>query len=182
MGRRCLIIGSALNWRDDVEAALELSQFEHVVAAKRAGTVWPGKLDAWVFLHPEQVDSEMLLREVYEYPKPTHVVTHAAHSKARNATMIMNHLWPGQNISGSSGLFAVKVAQEVLGCDRNVLCGVPIDTSFGKIGTTGPWSGSRRFRKGFEQAMPFIASTCRSMSGFTAELLGKPTREWLQSV
>ena len=42
-----------------------------------------------------------------------------------------------------------------------------------------PWRGFSGHRKGWMQALPFIKDRTRSMSGWTAEILARPTADWL---
>lgn len=90
----------------------------------------------------------------------------------------MEYRWKDQATSGSSGLFAVRVALE-LGFDRIVLCGVPMQKEQGRLDGIVRWSGAEAFKKGWQQALPHLRDTTRSMSGWTKQLLGAPTAEWL---
>jgi hypothetical protein len=172
--RRCLILGSALSWLSDVEAALSLSEFEGVVAAKQAGEKWRGRLDAWVTLHPEYLDTSYRARKQAGLPVDTRIFCHKG---GKRVTDILDYLYPAQKSSGSSGLFACKVAQH-LGFTHLVLCGIPNDNSAGKIGVGPAWHGAENFKAGWQQALPYLTNV-RSMSGWTARLLGSPTTEWL---
>lgn len=178
--RKCLVLGSALNWMQDVEAALDISEFDGVVAAKRAGVYWPGTLDAWVSLHPERVIADKLERAALGHPAASRIFVHDANSIVRkHVTDVAEYKFPLQRVSGSSGLFAVKVAQ-LLGFERLVLCGIPLDKTFGKLDAGPKWVAADAFRQGFEQALPTIAPFTRSMSGYTEKRLGRPTLSWLE--
>jgi hypothetical protein len=93
----------------------------------------------------------------------------------------MEYKWPDQKRSGSSGLFACRVALS-LGFDRLVLCGIPLDRDAGRIDGKQVWNGASSFKQGFLEAMPHLKDTARSMSGWTATHLGTPTPEWLEYV
>lgn len=178
--KRCLILGSALCLWRDIEGALELSEFEGVIAAKRAGVLWKGKLDAWVTLHPDRAANDIQERKRYGYPDAERVYSHNTTHKHSGITHRSEYKFKEQNISGSSGLFAVKVALE-LGFTHLVLCGMPLSRDQGKLGVGPRWNDPRRFQMGFLEALPTIKEHVRSMSGWTAEQLGKPTAEWLRS-
>jgi len=178
MARRCLILGSANNLFDDVENALSMSEFEGVVAAKRAGVLWPGRLDAFVTLHPDRLTTDLKERESLGYQMPERVFSHVTLKAWPHVTDRIDYLLGGQRTSGSSGLFAVLVAQS-LGFTKCVLCGIPLDEDFGKLGTVGKWTGRHVFRQGFLQMLPSLKTNTRSMSGFTAQHLGTPTPDWL---
>lgn len=83
---------------------------------------------------------------------------------------------PHQFVSGSSGLFAVKVALIDLGYEDVVLCGVPM-TATPHFDDNVPWPEVDLFKLGWEQALPQIDGRVRSMSGWTRELLGAPNED-----
>lgn len=79
--------------------------------------------------------------------------------------------------SGSSGFHAIRIAQH-LGCERIVLCGVPMDA--------GPhfhdgkdWTDVKRYLPAWTQYKHELGDV-RSMSGNTRTLLGAPTLSWLR--
>ena len=95
-------------------------------------------------------------------------------------TGFTNYLFPGQTSSGTSGLFALKVALIDLGFDRAVLCGIPMQDEAGHLrDAAAPWSGAVAHWAGWLEAYPQIKDRARSMSGRTADLLGRPTAEWV---
>ncbi len=71
--------------------------------------------------------------------------------------------------SGSSSLLGVKIGFK-LGYQKMILCGCPLDAE-----------QYRKFQTGWLFVRDLIADRVRSMSGWTRELLGSPTEEWLQS-
>jgi hypothetical protein len=176
--KRALVIGSALTVFVEIEAALELSEFEGVIAAKGVGVHYPGPLVSWVSLHPDRFHKEVLERRKKGYPDAAELVGHEG--SPTTGIIKVPYRFEGQRNSGSSGLFAVKRAFE-LGFDKVVLCGVPIDQSAGKLDYGQRWLGSMTFRKGFEEALPHLKDRVRSMSGWTRGLLGPPSAEWLRA-
>jgi hypothetical protein len=172
--RRCLVLGAALCLFDDIEAALDMSPVEGVVAVKGAGKVWNGQLDAWVGLHPEMMLADYKVREARGYPRADKLYVHdKAPIDSPLFDQRIDYLFPGQTKSGSSGLFGVKVALE-LGFDRIVLCGVPLVREAGKIDKGEIWHGADSYKAGWHQVLPQIAPYVRSMSGWTRQLLGAP--------
>lgn len=181
MPGRCLVLGSALCLHNDVEAALDLSEFDGVVAAKRAGVVWAGELDAWVTLHPERMHKEAHARAERGYPNAKRIYSHITRGP-KEVTHQMNYKFAAQRTSGSSGLFAVKVALLELGYNRIVLCGIPMDKTYGRIDDRSPvWTGAEAFKPAFLDVLEELRPYVRSMSGWTAQQFGLPTREWLAS-
>ena len=97
----------------------------------------------------------------------------------RHVTDFTEFRFPGQTGTGSSGLFALKVALVDLGFDRAVLCGVPISEMAGHV-TNGPvWGDAPHYREAWTEAAPEIIGRARSMSGWTRDLLGAPTADWI---
>jgi len=85
-------------------------------------------------------------------------------------------------IRGTSSLFGVWVAREV-GCDRVVGCGMPMtmEPKFfnGMEGHKWPAKQVDIYRKAWKDEAVELAKFFRSMSGWTAKLLGKPNAAWL---
>lgn len=178
MAKRCLILGSAHCLWDDVERAQRLGTFDGVVAAKGAGIHWKGPLDAWVSLHPERFVNDIATREGLGYPAANRTYGYKPGVGYSHWT---NYKFESQRRSGSSGLFACKVAID-LGFDRLVLCGIPLDKEQGRIDDQKDrWSGASSFKQGFQEAMPHLRDTARSMSGWTQMQLGEPTPDWFNS-
>lgn len=185
MLRRCLVIGSARNWQDDVNKACQLIEFEHFVVAKGAGCVWPGPIDAWVTLHNEQIEGHVKKRKEAGYPPAQKIYSWEKPPRIPCITHRTEFRFPGQSISASSGIFAAKVALIDEGFDRVILCGIPLDPEQGRIDYADPskkWVHARAFFKGFMQALPSMKEKVRSMSGETQKYLGAPTLEWLNGM
>lgn len=89
---------------------------------------------------------------------------------------LVDAVFPEWN-GGSSGLFAIGVTLDKLGVDA-VLCGVPMDET-PHILDGKPWLHAGNFRKMWERRHDRMRNHVRSMSGWTRQLLGPPTREWL---
>lgn len=145
-------------------------------------------LDHWVTLHPDKMvesgtdpdhpEGWPWVRQRDEKGLPDGYVTWS-HKPGRGAMKVVKS-WGG----GSSGLLAVATAYEI-GCRRVVLCGVPMDkrgwfegslTHEGDTSFTSVDSHRRTWRRSKDK----LVKRVRSMSGWTKELLGEPTREWLE--
>ena len=75
-------------------------------------------------------------------------------------------------------MLCVAVAWE-LGVERIVLAGVPLRKLEGHYDDPAPWWEARQYWPVWEQRRPQLQARVRSLSGWTADLLGLPTREWL---
>jgi hypothetical protein len=171
----CLVIGGAACVWEDVEAALSLSEFDGVIACNDAGADWAGKLDAWVSLHPEKFPVWQRKREANGYAR---AALHIGHKIDPSVDRVVDYRWPGMKGSGSSGLYAAKVALE-LGFDRIVLCGVPMEAAQAHYFDRKTWNAVQGFKPAWLTARPHIANAVRSMSGWSAQFVGKPSENWL---
>lgn len=181
--RRALVVGCGQRvWRD-VEKAQDLCEFDSYYVIKLAGVHWDGGYFTWITLHPEFMASykeeraKKGLHSYYEVVAPLHdeVGRHGKHQCDRHIT----YRWPTMNASGSSGLFAVKIALDD-GHDRVVLAGVPMHEGDGHFVRKQPWKARDSFMGPWTSHLHCFKEKTRSLSGgFTEQLLGKPTPEWL---
>ena len=86
---------------------------------------------------------------------------------------------------GTSGLYGVQIALEELGFDGVILAGVPIDAAAGTLCAHSLMTDAdrvERYRPEWMLALPTIGARTRSMSGWTREILGEPTSQWLKAL
>ena len=169
------VLGSATNGLAELETLRSLATVSAVYAVNDAAACYSGPLDAFVTLHPEKLPEWVALRS---YVDSSHKCEYIAHCEGPLVTRVVDYRWPGMNASGSSGLFAVKVALEKPE-NKVVLCGVPMDAMRAHFNNTLPWFEVDSFWSAWTIALPYIKDRVRSMSGRTAQLLGMPTREFL---
>ncbi len=144
-----------------------------VFAVNRAAVDYPGHVDHFVTYHGEHLAKWLSARHSAGRPPPGDVWC----AERRPAVTWMNvHRAP--HWGGSSGLLAVSTAI-YLGATSIVLCGIPIDFDQGHYYSPKvPWHDAKSYRKQWEDNKGRLANV-RSMSGWTSELLGTPTLEWL---
>jgi len=179
---RALVVGCAAGVWEEVAAAQAMAEFDAVYCIKMAGINWPTAFDYWVTLHPEFMDNYKAQRAALELPGGYQVVAppvaevgmHGEHKVDRR----VSYKWKDQKSSGSSGLYAVKVALDD-GHDRVVIVGVPMVAESGHFARGKPWLQCELFKAAWPFALPIIKDKVRSTSGWTNELLGGPTAEWL---
>lgn len=179
----CLVLGGGACVWDDLEKAREFGPFDATIAINDMLAHYEGEIDFAVSLHPEKYHLWMQERDGKGMPRPKAFVAHSNNTeqgrqKAFPLDIVTDYRWPGMGGSGSSGLFAVKVAIEQ-GFDRIVLCGVPMDGKQSHFFDKTPWSEVTAFTEAWTIANPFIRDVTRSMSGNTKDWLGYPTKEWL---
>lgn len=180
--RTCLVLGGADNVWSDLEAALDLGEYSGLVTCNDVTAAYPGRIDACASLHSCQWPGWLAERERRGFERPLTVFGHLEAKgglRTNQVDVFTEYRFPGQDRSGSSGLFALKVALVDLGYHRAVLCGVPMSAKQRHFFDAKDWSGASAHTAGWHQALPQIRDRARSMSGFTRELLGEPTEEWL---
>lgn len=174
------MLGGASCLHDDIAAYT--GPVDGVVAANDAGAEWTGDLDGWCSLHPQNFTLKKWL-EKRTGPPAARIFGHSeATSKAvmsgrcPDGIEFTDYQFPGQHRSGSSGLFAAKVALIDLGFDRAVLCGVPMDPR-PHFFDRDPWTSADGFRSAWLSVPQEYRDRMRSMSGWTLVLLGAPKTE-----
>ena len=142
------------------------------IACNHAGIQFRGRLDAWATLHPERLAGWQAERAAAGLNSDYRAFVHAG--RRGLVAEVVPHGW-----YGSSGLYMAQVALEALGCAGAILCGVPMEADAGHITGAPAWPHVERYRGGFQQAKADGANI-RSMSGWTAEVLGEPDEEWIR--
>lgn len=170
-----LVLGSADCLFDDIEDFYRLGHADVVAACNDAIPMWTGHLSAACSLHQNKLSGWLKQRQENGLELPDY-----AYAFEGRSWDVTPYKFEGQEATGSSGLYALKVALCDLGATHAVLCGIPMDQR-GHFFNPASWRGHRSHRKGWEQALPAIKDRARSMSGWTAELLGKPDAAWMKT-
>lgn len=173
--RTALVLGDAACVHVDATAALKLFTPSAIAAANNIGIEWQGHLDFWFTLHPGACIDWIGIRDAVA--RRTKAGRNKPEVWAHKAAPAIDKTTP--DWGGSTGLLAVKGLLE-LGFERIVLAGVPMDTS-PHFYNGQPWRQVERYRQAWKAHLHEIAPFVRSMSGWTADLLGKPDADWLAS-
>jgi hypothetical protein len=170
-----VVIGGAECWQKDLDEALRLlderpTRFffvnDHIKSFPRHGIACT--------LHPDKLHGAhnwLAKRRQAGLPEPQEVWAHIKHASVTHDTATVD--W-----QGSSGLFAVQVARRH-GYDRVILCGVPMTVDDGHFERHQKWQSAITFRNGWVRCRSELVPFVRSMSGWTLEMFGLPTEEWL---
>jgi len=173
--KTAIVLGGAACLQEDL-ASLPI-RFDGVVACNDAGAYWPGELDAWVTLHPLKMNVWRQKRRQNGHPEPNRFYAH--NDNGQKYIRTTPYKFPGLSTSGSSGMFAAKVALIDLKYDRVVLCGCPMMRTphfFDRVN----WRSATHFRHAWESAPKPYLERMRSMSGWTFCLLGSP-KDWVNA-
>lgn len=173
-----LCVGSAACRDADLAAAAALGVVHGegwtLVAVNHTARDWPGHVDHWATFHCDLFPR--WIRERAEAGRPAIDRLWTADHRVVPPGLTLER---AANWGGSSGLLAVSVALQ-LGAERVVCCGIPLDHEQGHYDNPQvKWREAGNYRRGFVAHQKDMGGRVRSMSGWTAELLGTPTAEWL---
>ena len=179
MIRALVLGGGACLWRD-LQALSEImdGRWPHmVVAVNDAGWAYRFPIDHWVTLHGEKYPVWREMRRQLGYPMDYRVWggTWVTGSDDSKFTWI-DEVLPVTRV-GSTGLHAVDVAL-FKGAERIITVGIPMDGS-GHFFDPTPWDSAMAHRDAWIESAEAFSDTVRSMSGWTADLLGSPDRAWI---
>lgn len=148
-----------------------------VIAANDIGVHWPLRLDHLVSLHQEKIQQWRKQRKEHRYPQD-YLVWLTENKKLSDRVLPFRH-------KGSSGMYAPWVARH-LGATGSVLCGIPLTPrphfrESREHKEARGWPHAEKYWEVWQECRDeLLGWNVRSMSGRTRELLGAPTRPWLQ--
>lgn len=157
---RVLVIGSGKGVESQIKRAGK--RFDKIIGVNQAAIDF-GPVDIHVTLHPEQFAAK----------KAAYMVSHVA---VKGVDEVLGYKWedtPRHLGSGSSGLYAVKYALEVMNADEVVLAGVGMNPG-PHYNRDMPWGDAGRFRLTWEAVAPRLRGKVRSLGGWTKQLLDEP--------
>lgn len=185
--KSALVIGRAQGTWGEVDAANRLvgsvtGPFDTVVAVNDAGYDYP-HVDHWVSFHGDKFERWSQIRrengfEPAQLWTSTYGRKESAYERALGSMGVRRLNYTG---GGSSGLVATLVALVPLQATHIVLAGIPMDVEAGHYNEDGPWNEAVKHRKAWRDQFDKLKPYVRSMSGWTAEQLGTPDKEWLMT-
>ncbi len=172
------VLGGAECVWADLASAQVLCKPDVIVAVNDIGVDYPGEIDHWVSFHSDFLGKWSRARAARGLPPAkTYWTGQGGPTRAApEGTKTVNA------VGGSSGMLATFAALRS-GVAKVILCGVPIDPAMrhyheGKRGAA--WKEASKYQKHWRAAEADFRGRVKSMSGWTAELLGSPTKEWLE--
>lgn len=169
------VLGSANTLSGDLAAAYSMIPVpDTVIAVNSAGMDYEGVLPHFCTLHTEKIVGWLDARRNRGLPDPENFWTSNIKQLPPSIAFRRVPSW-----DGSSGLLAVTVAL-YMGYEKVVLCGIPLDKQAAHYNINEPWMDAPRYRHAWTKNMPCMRDRVKSMSGWTRNLLGAPTLEWLQ--
>ena len=186
--RRVVIVGRSAGALDEYAKACALCTFDDVIVVGKMGEAFPDRIDYWVSFHPNLFARWAAIRAARHLPPAARFwgPTYRGRQLDRG---VMTGL-PIEYVAcigGSSGYMAVEGALDVLRADRVVLAGIPLTAEAGhaveasepkEVGR--PWDEAAVYWATWEENAARLRGRVCSMSGRTQNLLGAPTRAWLE--
>ena len=169
-----LVVGDAACVDADAAAALELFTPDAVAATNNMIIRWTGRLDYACSLHISACENWVGLAGARRERQLQGKNTPETWSHKRGPGVDMDT----PDWAGSTGLFAVKVLLGE-GFDRIVLAGVPMSRDLPHFYSQQPWHAATNYHRGWKHRLPELQDKVRSMSGWTQQLLGAPSAQWL---
>jgi hypothetical protein len=183
MGSKLLVIlgGASCVWKDYKEAQTILrNQHVSLLAINDVIVHINEDFDYAATLHPEKVQDWINQRKARNLSPPKKVFSFREYYEA--VTDVTDYRWNGTDgaySSGSSGLFSIKVGIE-LGYNKIVLCGIPMDQKLGHFFDENAWEQADLYKRAWLLNKENLMDKVRSMSGWTREMLGFPTSDWIE--
>lgn len=172
----CLVLGGAACVYSDLEQAINLfGEPELVVAVKDIWIEYP-KVDHVATYHLDRIPDELRRRRALGYEDPKCVWTYRTFRYPRIPLPLETINMTG----GSSGMLGAYVGLKV--ASKVVLAGIPLDPTmphFHNRKHGKPWKDASLYLKHWHQSLPRMLGKVKSMSGATQEMLGEPTKEWI---
>lgn len=174
--KRALVMGGAQCVYDDIEAAIRLFKPDLFIAVKDIWMTYP-TVHHLVTFHIDRIPGELKKRRQLHLADPLCCWTYPS-------ATVPTLPFPVRKVGvkgGSSGLMGVQCALK-LECTHIVIAGIPLDPHqphFHNRKHRQPWKEATVMQPFWIDMVPEFNNRVRSMSGWTRELLGKPTRKWL---
>lgn len=177
MSTVALVLGGAACAWDDLAKVREIVPEPDIyVMVNFVGTVWPGTIHHWVSYHPALLKSWIEKRRANKLPDALNLWTSVFRLSSEYSIMKQYSI-----VGGSSGMLGAFVASDH--ADKVILAGIPMDHKMPHWypnKTVNPWKDGLNYREHWKMHEAVLKRKVRSVSGFTLELLGEPTEEWLK--
>ena len=174
-----LVLGGAATVYYELGRAIEqFGKPDMVVAVKDIWIEYP-KVDVVCTFHIDRIPNELARRRKLGYPDPKEVWTYQGVRPPKPALPFPVKFHKSRG--GSSGLLGAFVGTIV--ADRAVLCGIPMDPEMPHYHNRKhgkPWKEGRLYKPHWQDAKHQLIGKVKSMSGWTKELLGTPTLQWVK--
>lgn len=169
-----IIVGAAQCVVNDMYEAIKLiesengySEFDYIAIGFDAINKCRWPIQYFATYHPSEIAMTKERRAGMGGNTDYKVISHIQYQD------MVDMIIPFEAPSGSSALLGVLAAIK-MGYQKIIVCGCPL------IGCNDKGYDYANFRKGWEAKLNEIQAFTRSMTGWTREILGAPTREWIK--
>lgn len=167
-----LILGGGKTVFEDAEKARKLFKPDIILGVNDVIADY-AEIQYACSMHPEKMGIWLTKRRENGHPDPKEFWT-------ADTAVKRDHLNLGyktvRNTRGGSGLLAVYVARALF-CKKIVLAGIPMAPEFEHYHTPGAWKEYKLYKLVWEHDKSLLQDV-RSMSGWTREAFGAPTKKW----
>lgn len=177
--RTGIIVGRAAAALDEYDAAQLLGAFDCCLVVGKMAVDFPHPIDHWVTFHAALYDKWSAEREARGHPAPMRYWSAIYRGRKLGEHETSRTLDFVPCIGGSSGYMAVQVALDMLGLQRVVLAGIPMQADAAHYGDARAWDEANFYWATWERNLSTLRGKLRSMSGRTRDALGAPTSTWL---
>ena len=174
--KTALVVGGAACVWEDLARARKLFEPDFTVLINDIGVFFPRYADLWVSYHPELLEAWALKRAKHNLPPVGKYG--AGHPNAAPTFATTYHCKGGS--SGMLGAWAALKEEST----HVVLAGVPMDPSMSHFHNKKhgkPWVDGEHYLQHWLENEEKFRGRVKSLSGWTAEFLGQPTTQWLES-
>lgn len=191
----CLLIGGAQSVHDDLQelqaiiSPYNLEDVFWIAVINDQIHTWPKRVDIFSTLHGEKAEKWLEQRDSdknWDFLMFAHRIHKFQNSWYENNLQYkeVKDKW-----KGSSGLYAVQISLIEIGFQRVLISGVPMSSEPNLFRQENQWAQFNKYRAGWNKAnnvtnsgeVAVTSQNTRSMSGWTAELLGKPDEDFIFS-
>lgn len=167
-----LILGGGHTMWDDLDRAREICSPD-IIAVNMQGLFVKSEIQHLFSFHWRELPLVKQLRKL-RFPDDKSLV-HGQKDKPG-----IDYAWPTCAVASFSGIGAICLAM-LLGYEKIILCGIPMDGGsyyYQPYENKQTWDDGRI--KEIHRIKEWAGDCVRSMSGNTADILGKPDEDWLR--
>lgn len=168
MNSAIVLIGCAPCWDNDLNRFKEFGvSFD--IGAIGLDCPYEGSIKYFFTYHPNDIDLYNKKRYQKKLSLDYTIISHVFDKEH-----IVSQIEPWESPSGSSAMLGTLFSLRA-GYEKIILCGCPLE------GNNDKGFSYKPFRKGWVARKDKVLNKVKSMSGWTAEFLGKPKEDWLRN-
>lgn len=175
------VVGGAACVLEDLADLRSIAEPDTIIAINDIGAELE-HVDVWCTLHMEKMKMWLSRREEHGLPP----VSRIAFGVSVPERFLTSYGYPSEKViiehnfdfRGGSGFFAAMLAQSLFR-GPVVLCGVPMEAVWSHFFDDKPWYDAQFYQSEWAKNLDKLIPRVRSMSGWTAKVLGRPDTSWI---